>query len=485
MVILIADDNRLNRFTLKSMLEEILTGEDTILEAYNGKEMIAVCKEKTPDIVFADIKMPYVNGIDAIAECKKYNLDIVFVVVSGYSDFEVAQRAMQLDVQDYLLKPVNEEKLRMVMEKLQKKLEEEKEKRNSRFKLELFHAFNDFRVLGKMTEYEEKNYGEDFRYEVISVKSRYFGKNQKYYVQFQDDIVQKMELLGKKLMKIKSYYTYVYSDEGTIFFIFYTTQSGRKEIHSFIKKLAKEIHVPDVAFHFNSFSRKTLWEVYEETRQVDSKKGMEINFPNGAFLDLDSVSIPDETMRILRHLSRVIDVWECQDALAYKEIVYDLYNQCQEREIEINMEAVSQYFGKTGLNVRGDSLKAFCQSLLDSFPLVFGDTKNEADVVGLVKNYIEKNYMNDIGVAHVAEIFDLTPNYLSSIFRQKTGEKFTEYLTKVRIEHAKQLLIQKKSESINNIAAMTGYSRPGYFTMVFQKITGLKPSEYRRKYTAL
>lgn len=485
MILLIADDNRLNRFTLKSMLSEILTEEDTILEAWNGKEMIAVCKEKMPDIVFADIKMPYVNGIDAIAECKKHNMDTIFVVVSGYSDFEVAQRALQLDVQDYLLKPVDEEKLCRVMEKIQKKLSEEKEKLNSRFKLALFDAFNDFRVFGEDTEYEEKNYGDGFIYEVLSVKSRYFGKNQKYYVRFQNEVIQNMEMLGKKLLKIRSYYTHIYSEEGTIFFVFCTTESGQREIHSFVKKMSADMKRQDIVMHFTCFSRKSMREVYHECMQDDMYRGIEMNYPEGALINLDSLTVPDETRQILKQISQLMDAWECGDVLVYKEIAYRLYQNYQDKNTKINMKELSHYCSVIGLNVKGDSFREFCQSLIDSFSVIFVDAKGEKDVVEMVKAYIERNYMNDIGVAHVAEVFDLTPNYLSSIFRQKVGCKFTEYLTNVRMEHAKQLLVEKKNASINDIAVMSGYNRAAYFTMVFQKVTGLKPSDYRKKETGV
>lgn len=483
MIILVADDNQLNRFTLTSMLEDILTEEDTILEAENGKEMIAVCKERMPDVVFADIKMPYVNGIDAIAECKKHNLDIVFVVVSGYSDFEVAQRALQLNVQDYLLKPVDEEKLSKVMEKIQKKLGEEKEKLNSRFKIELFDAFSYFRTMGEDAEYDEKNHGEDFQYEVISVKSRYLGADQKFYVKLQNEIVQNMEILGKKLLKSKSYYSHIYSEEGTVFFVFCTTANGRRIIHSFVKKMAMQVRRQDVVMHFTCFSRKTMREVYAAYRQADITRGLEMNFSEGSLIDLDLISISEDGKHILKQTSQVIDAWQCGDALTYKEILNNLYQQYRSADADVDMKYLCQYCSNVmQKNIRYDNMKDFCLSLLEKYPLILDDAKNETDMIEMIKVYIERNYMNDIGVAHVAEVFDITPNYLSSIFRQKVGCKFTEYLTDVRVKHAKQLLIQNKTASINDIAAMAGYGRAGYFTMVFQKVTGLKPSDYRKNY---
>ena len=119
MVILIADDDRLVRFTIKSILGEILEDSGNIfLEAANGRDMIRLCREGKPDVAFVDIRMPYLDGLNAIAECRKYSEWTEYVVVSGYSDFTYAQTGIRLGITEYLLKPVDEEQLRQVVEKL-------------------------------------------------------------------------------------------------------------------------------------------------------------------------------------------------------------------------------------------------------------------------------------------------------------------------------------------------------------------------------
>lgn len=133
MIILVADDDRFIRFTIKSMLTDILSGEHRILEASNGKEMVQLCKENQPDIVFADIQMPYLNGLEAIQESMKYVSETEFVIISGYSEFEYAKKGIILGIHDYLLKPVEEEQLAKVIEELQQKLEKKKMISMSRF----------------------------------------------------------------------------------------------------------------------------------------------------------------------------------------------------------------------------------------------------------------------------------------------------------------------------------------------------------------
>lgn len=97
MVILVADDDRLIRFTIKSMLGDILGDSGNIfLEAANGRDMVRMCREGKPDVAFVDIRMPYLDGLQAIEECKKYSEWTEYVVVSGYSDFAHARKGIRL-----------------------------------------------------------------------------------------------------------------------------------------------------------------------------------------------------------------------------------------------------------------------------------------------------------------------------------------------------------------------------------------------------
>ena len=88
--------------------------------------------------------------------------------------------------------------------------------------------------------------------------------------------------------------------------------------------------------------------------------------------------------------------------------------------------------------------------------------------------------MYDISISQIAEQLGLTANYLSTIFKRKTGEKFIDYLTRTRMEAAKKLLVQNFSASVQDIALMVGYNSARHFSALFQKYTGETPSAYRK-----
>lgn len=120
MKIAIADDERLIRLSLRSMIEDIKIHDCTIIECKNGKELIEVVKSIKPEIVFADIKMPIFSGLEAIENCMNFSKDTQFILTTGFSEFEYAKKAIQLGVYDYLIKPIEPVKLNEIINNIVK-----------------------------------------------------------------------------------------------------------------------------------------------------------------------------------------------------------------------------------------------------------------------------------------------------------------------------------------------------------------------------
>jgi two-component system response regulator YesN len=94
-------------------------------------------------------------------------------------------------------------------------------------------------------------------------------------------------------------------------------------------------------------------------------------------------------------------------------------------------------------------------------------------------NYIRDNYKENLTLESVAQQVFISPFYLSHLFREELDITFLEYLTRIRIETAKQLL-KDQNTTISSIAAEVGYEDPSYFSKVFKKNTGLSPNQYRK-----
>ncbi|MDF2924055.1 MAG: hypothetical protein K0R57_2969 [Paenibacillaceae bacterium] len=109
-------------------------------------------------------------------------------------------------------------------------------------------------------------------------------------------------------------------------------------------------------------------------------------------------------------------------------------------------------------------------------------TNNRNGLMEELKGYIHKNFREELTLNHLAEHFFINPYYLSKFFKKKTGATFLAYLTKVRIEHAKHLLASTDMK-IYEVSERVGYKDTKYFSKIFEKTVGKKPSEYRSAFS--
>ena len=128
--ILIVDDEKLERRGIRFLLKRE-EGEFQILEATNGKDALGVLESNHVDILFSDVKMPYMNGLELTKAVREDHPDMEIVIFSGYNDFSYAKEALRYGVVDYVLKPVDPEEFhktfQRVMENISSKIEKKEQ----------------------------------------------------------------------------------------------------------------------------------------------------------------------------------------------------------------------------------------------------------------------------------------------------------------------------------------------------------------------
>lgn len=117
--VIVADDEKLIAKNIARRIEESSEAFRVIARAGSGTEALEQARELLPDVVFSDIKMPEMDGIELIAALRKEHPSVLCVIVSGYSDFEYMKAAIQNSAVDYLLKPVNPEELKHLLQRLE------------------------------------------------------------------------------------------------------------------------------------------------------------------------------------------------------------------------------------------------------------------------------------------------------------------------------------------------------------------------------
>jgi len=129
--VMLADDENLILQGLENIIEWEELGLEIVNKASNGQEAIDKFKENPVDIVVTDINMPQVTGLELLKELKKINSDVKFIILSGYDDFSYAKKAIELGVENYILKPIDEEELEKTLKNTINKIKQEKEENKS------------------------------------------------------------------------------------------------------------------------------------------------------------------------------------------------------------------------------------------------------------------------------------------------------------------------------------------------------------------
>ncbi len=482
MVILIADDDRLVRFTIKSILHDLRGDEEDIfLEAGNGMEMVELCREHHPDVAFVDIRMPHLSGLEAIAESRKEALDTEYVIVSGYSDFEYAQKGMRLGVSEYLLKPVDEEDLRKVIGELTEKIKRNKSDSNSRFRLRVMEAFNYYTVLGREEGGIDK-VEDSGCYTVFMLRIR-GGKNTRESMEKQQrDLMKKISALGEEVVGRGGYYAAACNGYGTPCIVFQTGRDQVDHILSRIKMASMSAVSEKVRHCFMWFEEESLEEACIRCEKLEKDLCLLMQENPGAVCRYEEVRAGEREREFLHLTEKLTEAWMQADGTACREILNEMWRGYGCLELNLNLKNLSRFCGAvTGGRILSDSLRAFCRSFVENSDEMYSfSSQEEKDVTEQAREYVKKYYRNDISISQIAESLGLTANYLSTIFRQRTGMKLIDYLTQVRMEAAKKLLCENITASVQDIALMVGYNSSRHFSTLFQKQTGMTPSSYRR-----
>ena len=482
MIVLIADDERLVRFAMKSMLSEFMEdSEDIFLEAVNGRDMVKVCKDKKPDVVLADISMPYMDGLEAISECKKYSPMTQYVIVTGFSEFEYAKRAIHLGVNEYLLKPVDSQKLRTGIEKIKQRIDQEQQESNSRFQLQVLEVFNYFASLGVAEELEavDRNY----HFWVFFLYTNDGTRVEEQFLEFQKMILKEIRSFGEEIAGRKGYYATTHTSKGAICTIFKITEQMQDYVMFHMNRICFNVRNKyKNHYYFRWTQCDSLQEVYKESEEADAQTYLFLDRHPGVLYKKDDLKRPEYEAKFLIQIEKLLEAWKQADGIACKDIINKIWRKYREDEPKVELKNLSAYCsGALGCPISQQSFKMFFRSFVEySEQMYCGYGTEESDLTESVKQYIQKNYMYDISISQIAEQFGLTANYLSTIFKRKTGEKFIDYLTKIRLEAGKKLLVQNVSASVSDVALMVGYNSSRHFSALFQKYTGETPSVYRK-----
>ena len=499
--VLIAEDEHLERRAIKFYLNKFYSDKlEIAAEVANGEEAIFQALENNVDLVLMDIQMPKINGLQAAEKLKKESAEIEVIILTAHSEFDYAQKSIQIGVLDYLVKPYLEEDFCRVIDKSIAKIKRREESRikqkelTQRLKeitpilekeviLELIYNTKD--SLKKFEEYKE----------MLDIKGNEFMfilLNKKFKEKFSD------EFFFRVRDKINDFPIGVIAYNGFKNMIFLVLGNNLKEINQ--KELDDSLE--DLKKEFKSKFGKEIYYTKSEISSDLRDLNQLYNKSREAFLsgELKTENYPYKREKNI--ITKIIEKDYEPAQAAFSELFNYLINKknCDPEEIKgylrrfiifLNRRLIEYYnkedavidISKLEEEIRMindlDKLELYFNNLLEDIikDLSSNETDQKVEVIERVKEYIRENYSEDISLESVAEYISFSKYYLSKLFKEVEGINYKDYLIKIRMEKAKEML--KDGGKIKVIAREVGYSDRNYFSRAFKKYTGISPCRFR------
>ncbi|WP_059053354.1 response regulator [Paenibacillus senegalimassiliensis] len=474
----------------------------------NGAQGLKLMEELEPDLVMVDIHMPVMDGLEMIQAWRKAGRqDTKFVILTGYSDFEYARKALKCRVSRYLLKPLDEEQTYLEIQAIQQELREEQAK------LQISKAARrekETLLIQELLTGSVLSQPDREELESLSLLATYWNVC----------LVQGRE---KELMRLRSMVAESASErEGTpmylaqlrphvfcLVFGSYEHQEGQSEdrIEAIARHLAgfhacvsigvgkRVASLMEIGASYRAAADALMHTFYESGRNkiihyADVKEGEFQSYYQQADL-----------------LERVLDSLRVLDAADYEEIVNSIDQAFREASIYPDearkfiiylLHEISMYMSGQMEQAAGPSHRLFDIPNLNeglNFDELIGMLRScgracfdwllqetVAGAQGIVQDineYMESHFRERLTIKMLAERFFLHPAYLGQLLMRKNGVNFHEFLHNLRIEEASRLLRSHRYKN-SEIAEMVGYTSYQYFLQQFEKRLGMSPNEYKK-----
>ena len=537
-VFLVEDEYAIREGIKKSVNWEA-NGYTLVGEAGDGEMAFPKIVKARPDILITDIRMPFMDGLELSRLVKKEIPNIKIVVLSGYDDFNYAKQAISIGVEEYILKPVSGENLLTELGKIADAINVERQDELAKDKY--LRDMEEIRTLAKQKFIHDMIYGklsmqeslEQGRELGIDITAAYysivlfqaFPKNKAGVPAEEEfDVAEYSGVSEEIYSRIRetvseSPNVYLYEQVGDVL-CFLEKSDSLNDMNQNTQKgidIIKEIMStkPDWIYFIS------IGKPVERIRDVNSsyrdasKRFAERYMLDESFifygengysnvLDIGGIDIKMVSQKTIFHFLRNGTLVEIDDLVS--EYFSSLGEEAMESRLfcqYVLMEAlISGMAFLDSMNVSREKAASILGELSD--PVRFVDSVDKAkgyitrilkvlieyrnqvsdkkytEIIDKAREFIKAQYKNDeMSLQTVASYVNVSSNHFSAIFRKETGETFIDYLTKVRMDNAKDLLTCTSMKT-SEIGFEVGYKDPHYFSYIFKKTIGMSPKEYRR-----
>jgi two-component system response regulator YesN len=496
-------------------------GFETPVGCGDGRKAIELLKDGfAPNLVITDICMPFADGLELTRYISENLPDTVVVLLTGYDEFEYAQTAIKLKVFDYILKPVTPGQLNEYLMKFKKELDE-RELKSSEHAMDIVSSYFLNKLVSKkldasvIEKYCSANrISFQGRYHLVSVMdvdlpvpstadetanlelmryalfniSHELGSKWEKTVVFQghDGLVniiisaQDTEQAYTESIRLENMIC-----ESIRNCLVVTASAGIGEPVAYLDDLylSREQAATALSYRFFYGESSIICKA-----DIDIKKSNQIDYNSCEIQFSEAVKAMDSEKAMLAVANLVTQLKENRvpfdKCILYSQkmmmrmaaLTDNISGEIETKSLEKILENTN-FYAVSNLSQLEILLKDVCEKAFE----IFNVMKNSTIISQVVKaeNYIKKYYSDpDLSLSTITEHLAISTSYFSAIFKEQTGSTFVEYLTRIRMEKAKQILAFTDRRAYE-AAEDVGFNDPHYFSVAFKRVTGMTPKEYR------
>ncbi|MGO4109277.1 AraC family transcriptional regulator [Paenibacillus sp. YAF4_2] len=444
--LLIADDEALEREGLEHLIHRMLPDKFQIAHADNGRRAIEQAEEFRPHIVMMDINMPGIQGLQAIREIKSILPDTKFILVTAYDFFAYAKEAVSLGVKEYIVKPAGRNQIASILTQLIDELEREKGKR-----IEELHLRDKVSQLLPLVENELS---------LLFMVDQVMNTDEENLSDWLDFP------LDKGCAVVVAFPRQIYTlDKKKLYETFrsYAKTYGITCIVSSLIDLHMAIFIRNHTQESSLVWKQSIKQFGEKLSGLAERQfqltitvgigSMQTGADGWRKSYFEAVFASDDD----RHSGKVID---------FEEVLKEGSSPANDGTLrapapEDNSDEHRSYVISALQRIREQR------------------EQQTINVIDKAKQYIEQHFTEELSLEDTAEYVHLNPHYFSKVFKQQVGATFIDYLTGLRIDKAKQLIVSADELALKEVCFEVGYKDPNYFSRVFKRVTGVTPTEYR------
>jgi len=523
-VILIDDEDEV-REGIRNKISWSDCGFELIGEFDNGRDALEAIDGERPDLIITDICMAFMDGLEVARYVSERYRDLKVVIITGYEDFEYAKQAITYRVQEYLLKPINAREFTRLMLQMKAELDAEREQRRdlSRLRMQLNESLPLLRerfmerlvssclhaetIRRKLDYFEIPLHGPSFIALVIDINcprgKKEQGDEQELLLFAAYNIVQEQlaqhgsgmafrtrdDRLGVILqgvleqLELSAQRTAEQARNSLEKYLRLSASVGigRKtgsleEISSSYQEALSSL---DYMFLLGQGKVISIWDVeFGQTAAIyaaDWEQKLAGSLKTGSMSQVSAVLAA--WFRQLRGGGVTVD--RCHSILYH--ILIAMMKHAEETGLSDESPIPAESFAKVAAFRTLDEAQSWIENICGDMLAKLTEQRSSRirSLMETAEAYIRSHYHDeDLSLQQVCSHLFLSVSYFSSLFKQHAGCTFVEYVTRIRMDKAKELLAATSLKSYQ-IAEKVGYGDPQYFSVLFKRHTGQTPKEYR------